>query len=122
MVRLETTLFLRQDPHAPAVLAEAASDDLQQYLAGVRPQQDAPVLAVFCPILPFVEYHDDAVFPLNFHPPLQIKPTMISISLQHRAGSPLRAILNSSTETPSDATGFPFANERMTSVISCVVG
>ena len=35
MVRLETTLFLRQDPHALAVRTEAASDDLQQYLAGV---------------------------------------------------------------------------------------
>ena len=44
-VRWETTLFLRQDPHALTVLAEAASDDLQQYLAGVRYQRDAPVVA-----------------------------------------------------------------------------
>ena len=42
-VRAETTLFLRQDPHALTVLAEVASDDLQQYLAGVRYQRDAPV-------------------------------------------------------------------------------
>ena len=34
-VRSETTLFLPQDPQALAVLAEAASDDLQQYLASV---------------------------------------------------------------------------------------
>ena len=42
-VRAETTLFFRQDPHALTVLAEVASDDLQQYLAGVRYQRDAPV-------------------------------------------------------------------------------
>ena len=30
-VRLETIPFLRQDPHLLAVLAEAASYDLQQY-------------------------------------------------------------------------------------------
>ena len=52
-------MFPRQDPHALAVLAEAASDDLQQYLAGVRYQRDAPVVAALCLILLFVEYHDD---------------------------------------------------------------
>ena len=41
-------------PHALAVLAEAASDDLQQYLAGVRHQRDAPVIAALCPILLFI--------------------------------------------------------------------
>ena len=46
------------------MLAEAASDDLQQYLAGVRYQRDAPVVAAVCPILRFVEYHDDDIFPL----------------------------------------------------------
>ena len=67
MIRSETTLFLRQDPHALTVLTEAASDDLHQYLAGVRYQRDIPVVAVFCPILLFVEYHDDSIFPLLRH-------------------------------------------------------
>ena len=35
-VRSKTVLFLPQDPHALTVLAEEASDDLQQCLAGVR--------------------------------------------------------------------------------------
>ena len=35
-VRLETTRFLRQDPHALAVLTETTSDDLHQYFAGLR--------------------------------------------------------------------------------------
>ena len=54
----ETTLFLRQDPPALAVLADAASDDLQQYFAGVRYQRDAPAVAALCPIFLFAEYHD----------------------------------------------------------------
>ena len=90
-VRSKTTLlFLREDPHALTVLAEVASDDLQQYLAGVRYQRDAPVVAVLCPILLFVEYHDDAIFLLLRHlAPPQIRTT-ISSSLRRRAGSPLR--------------------------------
>ena len=67
MVRSKTTLFLRQDPYALAVLAEAASDDFQQYLAGVRYQRDAPVAAALCPILLFMEYHDDGIYPLLRH-------------------------------------------------------
>ena len=110
MVPSETTLFLRQDPHALALLAEAASDDFQQYLTGVRYQRDAPVVAALCPILFFMEYHK-----------LQIQTT-ISSSLQRRARSPLRVILNNSKETPSGPTAFPFANERMAPVSSCVVG
>ena len=66
-VRSETSLFLRQDPHAPAVLSEAASDNLQQYLAGVCYQRDAPVVAALCPILLFMEYHDGDTFPLLRH-------------------------------------------------------
>ena len=62
MVRSETTVFLGQDSHALAVLAEATSDDLQQDLAGVRYQQDTPVAAALCPILLFMEYHDDGIF------------------------------------------------------------
>ena len=54
-------------------------------------------------------------------PPLQIRTT-ISNSFQRRAGSPLRVILGSSTETPSGSTAFPFANERVASVSSCIVG
>ena len=60
-------MFLRQDPHALTVLVEAASDGLQQYLAGVRYQRDAPVVAAFCPILFFMEYHDDDIFPVLRH-------------------------------------------------------
>ena len=60
-------MFLRQDPHALAVLAEAASDDLQQYFAGVHYQRDAPVVAALCPILLFMEYHDDGIIPLLWH-------------------------------------------------------
>ena len=65
--RSETILFFRQDPHALAILAKTASDDLQQYLAGVRYQRDAPAVAAFCPILLFMEYHDDGIFPLLWH-------------------------------------------------------
>ena len=50
-------------------------------------------------------------------PPLQVQ-TKISTSLCHRAGSPWRVILNSSTETPSGSIDFLFANGRMASV-SC---
>ena len=55
-VRPETTLFLWQDSHALPVLTEAASDDLQQFLAGVRYQRDiSAVVAALCPILLFVK-------------------------------------------------------------------
>ena len=63
------TLFLQQDPHTLAVLTEVASDDLQQYLAGVRYQRHTPVAAALCPIFLFVEYHDDGIFPLLRPPP-----------------------------------------------------
>ena len=87
-------MFLRQHPHAPAVLAEAAGDDFQHYLAGVRYQRDAPVVAALCPILLFMEYHDDGIFPLLRHlaPPLQIQTTMSS-SPRRRAGSPFEGDL-----------------------------
>ena len=62
-VRSETTPFLRQDPLALAVLAEAASDDLQKYLPDVRYQRYAPVVAALCPILLFMEYHNDGILP-----------------------------------------------------------
>ena len=67
MVRSETTLFLGQDPHTLTVLADAASDDLQQYLAGVRYQRDTPVVAALCPILIFMECHGGGIFPLLRH-------------------------------------------------------
>ena len=57
-------MFLLPDPHALTLLAEAASDDLQQYLAGVCYQRDAPVVATLYPILLFAEYHDNGIFPL----------------------------------------------------------
>ena len=50
-----------------AVLAEAASDDLQQYLADVRYQRDAPVVAALYPILIFMEQYHDDIFPLLRH-------------------------------------------------------
>ena len=51
-----------------AVLGEAANDDFQQqYLAGVRYQRDAPVVAALCPILLFMEDHDDGIFLLVRH-------------------------------------------------------
>ena len=63
---------------------------------------------------------------VSFHccgtsPPLQTRTT-ISSSLWRRAGSPLRVVLNSSTENPFGPTAFPFANGRMASVSSCIVG
>ena len=67
MIGSKTALFLRQDLHALAELAEVASDDLQRYLAGVRYQRDAPVVAALCPTLLFMEYHDDGIFPLLRH-------------------------------------------------------
>ena len=38
-------MFVRQDPHALAVFADAASDDLKKYLASVRYQRDVSVVA-----------------------------------------------------------------------------
>ena len=63
----ETTLFLRQDPHVLTVLAKAATDDLQQYFAGMSYQRDAPVVPALCSILLVVEYNDDGIFPLLRH-------------------------------------------------------
>ena len=46
-----------------------ASNDLQRYLPGVRYQPSTSVVATLCPILLFVEYHDDGIFPLRRNPP-----------------------------------------------------
>ena len=62
-------LFLRQDPHALVVLTQAASDDLQQYFAGVCFQRDTPVVAALCPIPLFMEYVVGDIFPLLRHLP-----------------------------------------------------
>ena len=63
-------MFLRKNPHALPVLTEAVRNDLQEYLACVRYQRDAPVVAALCPILRFVEYfHNDGIFPLLRHRP-----------------------------------------------------
>ena len=48
-VQSETNVFLRQDPGALAVLTEAASDYLQQYLAGVAYQRATPAVAALGP-------------------------------------------------------------------------
>ena len=45
-----------------AVVTEAATDDLQQYLAGVRYQRDTPVVAALCPIPFLVEHVDNGIF------------------------------------------------------------
>ena len=118
----ETTLFLRQDRHALIVLTEGTSDDLQQYLAGVRYQRDTPVVSTLSPILNFVEYRDEGIFPLLRPLPLLQMQTTISSSRRRKARSPLRVILNSSTEKPSDPAVFPFANERVLPVSSCIMG
>ena len=103
-----------------AVLTEAASGDLQQCISGVRYQQDALVVAALCPILFLWSAMMMTYFLCCGTPPLlQIQMT-ISSSIRCRAGSPLRVILNSSTETQSGSTAFPFASERMTSVSSCI--
>ena len=116
-------MFLRQDLCTLAVVTEAAIDDLQRYLADVRYQRDAPVVAALCAILLLVEYHDDGMFHCcGISPPLQIQTTTISSSLRRKAESPVRVVLNSSTETPSGPTAFQFAIERMPSVNSCIVG
>ena len=47
-----------------AVLVQVASDGLQQYLAY---QRDTSVVVALCPILLFVKYHDDGIFPLLWH-------------------------------------------------------
>ena len=79
------------------------------------------VFAALFPTLLFVEHHDDRIFPLLRHlSPFQIETT-ISSSPRRRAGSPLRVILNSSTETSSGPTAFRLANKRMVSANSCVV-
>ena len=49
------------------VLAKAATDDLQQYFAGMSYQRDAPVVPALCSILLVVEYNDDGIFPLLRH-------------------------------------------------------
>ena len=122
MVRSETTLFLRQDPHAPAVLAEAASDDLQQYLAGVRYERDAPVVAAPCPILLFMEYHDDSIFPLLRHlaPPPNTNHDIEQSPAQ--GGVIVEGYLEQLNLDSAGPTAFSFANERMASVSSCIVG
>ena len=71
MVRSETTVFLRQDPYALAVLTTVASDGLQQYLTGVRYKRDTLEVVTFFPILLLMEDHGDGMFPLlrPFTPP-----------------------------------------------------
>ena len=66
------------------LLAEAARDDLQQYLAGVRYQRDAPVVAALSPVLLIVKYHDDGIFPLLWHlaPPLNTNDDIVQSPAQ----------------------------------------
>ena len=112
MVRSESTLFLLQNFHAFAVHTEAANDNLQHYLAGVRYRRDTPLVTALFPILIFVKYHNDGRFLLLRHPSfLQIR-AKISNSHRRRMRSPLRVILNSSTETPSSRRSFRSPTSR----------
>ena len=43
---------------------------LSSVLPGVRYKRDTPVVAVLCPNILLVEYHDGDIFPLLRHPPL----------------------------------------------------
>ena len=90
----------------------------------MRYQRDAPVVAALRPILLFVEYHDDGIFPLllqhlapppNTNDDIEQSPAQGGITVEDD-------LENSSTETSSGPAAFPFANERMASVNSCIVG
>ena len=107
----KTALSLRQDPHALAVVIEAASDGLQQYFSDVRYQLDTSVVSTLCSILIFVEYHSDGILHYYGTSPLLQTQMTTSNSLYRRVESPLGLILNTLTETPSGPTTFPFANE-----------
>lgn len=50
VVPQETTRFLGKDSLKLAVVAKAASDDVQQYFAGGRYQLDTPVVPALHPI------------------------------------------------------------------------
>ena len=123
-VRSETSLFLRQDPHALAVFAEVASDDLQQYLAGVRYYNSEMPLYLPHSVRLFFLWSTMMMALLYCCGTLVLLEigTAILSSLRRRAGSPLRVTLNSSTETPFGPAAFSFANERMASISSCIVG
>ena len=117
-------MFLRQDPHALSVLAEAASEDLQQYLAGVRYQRDAPVVAL-CPILLFMGYHDDGLFPLLLLRHLVPPPNTNDDGIEQspaQGGITIESDLEQLNGGSVDPTAFPFANEWTMSVSSCIVG
>ena len=62
-----------------------------------------------------MEYYGDVIFPLLRH--LAPLPNTNDDIVE----SPLRVILNISTETLTDPTAYPFANERMASVSSCIL-
>ena len=51
-------------PTELAVVTEAASDDVQQYLAGVFHQRNTPVVAALCPVLLLMKHFDGGIFPL----------------------------------------------------------
>ena len=121
-VRSETALFLRQDPHALTVLAEVMSNGLQQYLAGVSYQRDVPVVAALYPILLFVEYHDGGILPLLRHlaPPPNTNDDAKQAPAQ--GGITVEGDLEQLNRDSVRSDSFPFANEQMASVSSCIVG
>ena len=89
--------------------------------ACVRYQRDAPVVAAPCPILLFVEYHDDAIFSLLRHlaPPPNTSNDIEQSPAQ--GGITVEGNIEQLTGTASGPTVFLFANERMASISSCIV-
>lgn len=64
-VRLETSVFIKQDNHKPADITEEVISGLQQYLAGEYHQRDTSEVAIGCPI-PGVEHLDSGIFPHSY--------------------------------------------------------
>ena len=100
----------------------ATSDDLQKYLAGVRFQRDAPVVAALCPILIFMEYHDDGMIPLLRHlaPPPNTNDDIEQSTAQ--GGITVESDVEQLNRDSVRSDSLPFANERMAFASSCIVG
>lgn len=118
-VRSETTLLPRHLPYTLAVVTEAGSDDLQQYLDDVFDQPYTPVAVTHYPLF-LVEYLNDIVQLLGT---ISLPPNAddVSTSICCKAESPIRVALNSSTGIPFGQIAFPLANDRMTFLNSCIV-
>ena len=105
-----------------AVVTEAASNDLQQYLAGVHHQRDTPVVAARCPIFLLVEHLGGCGFPLlrNVSPrPNADDDVEQSLS---QGGITVEGDLEQIDGNSIRSNSLSFAKERMGSVNSCIVG